>query len=322
MNKHYNKIIFQGKKKSHSDSYFEGWYFKQVTDDSSISISFIPGVSYNKKNPHSFIQVIILNNEDEIFSYYFKYSIDDFFVEDDPFCVKIKDNIFRKDYIKININNEKCTLNGELFFSKLKSLNKSISNPNIMGILSYLPKMECNHHIVSVDHKVKGTIEFNDSLISFIEGKGYIEKDWGISFPKEYLWLQCNEFDYSKDIALTFSYATIPYLNMKFKGFFLTLMINDKEYRFASYNNSKLSKIEIHDKSFNIIVKKGNLSVEIRVTQDKYKELASPIKGEMINKIKEGLKGEVEIIFIDKKNNINISSKGKNAGIEIMMKNH
>ena len=51
MNKHFNKTNIQGKIKQYNKQYFEGWYFKQVTADKKFTISFIPGVSYNKKIP-------------------------------------------------------------------------------------------------------------------------------------------------------------------------------------------------------------------------------------------------------------------------------
>ena len=321
MNKHYNRTIFQGTNKELSDSYFEGWYYKQVDEYSSTSISFIPGISYNKKHPHSFIQCIVEDNLGEIFTYYFEYEIEDFKTTSNPFSVSIKDNIFKENYVKINIEDDKNSIFGELSYTNLKRLRKSFFEPNIMGYLSYLPKKECNHHIVSVHHNVNGSIIFNDRLISFEKGIGYIEKDWGISFPSEYIWLQCNKFKSSKDINLTFSFATIPYLNMSFKGFFLTLFVGEKEYRFASYNNSKIKKIIVNDNMFEVCIEKKNIQVIIKAHHNKVKELASPINGEMKNVIKEGLKGEVEISFVDMKNNMRLNSQGKDAGIEIMMKN-
>ena len=44
--------------------------------------------------------------------------------------------------------------------------------------------MECYHGIVSMDHTVNGLIEINNEKIDFSEGRGYIEKDWGRSFPQ------------------------------------------------------------------------------------------------------------------------------------------
>ena len=54
--------------------------------------------------------------------------------------------------------------------------------------------------------------------INFENGRGYIEKDWGTSFPKKYCWIQCNNFASSED-SLFFSIAHIPFLGFEFMGF-------------------------------------------------------------------------------------------------------
>jgi hypothetical protein len=53
-----------------------------------------------------------------------------------------------------------------------------------MGWYSFIPFMECKHGIVSANHKIKGKITVNNQIIDFDEGQGYIEKDWGTSFPE------------------------------------------------------------------------------------------------------------------------------------------
>ena len=65
-------MSFKGNRKK--NNYFEGWYFKFVTKDLKLTVSFIPGISINKKDPHAFIQVIINDNEN-INTRYIKYDI-------------------------------------------------------------------------------------------------------------------------------------------------------------------------------------------------------------------------------------------------------
>ena len=63
-----------------------------------------------------------------------------------------------------------------------------------MGWYSFVPFMECNHGIVSVNHDLYGEISVNGNVIDFNNGKGYIEKDWGVSFPEAWIWIQSNNF--------------------------------------------------------------------------------------------------------------------------------
>jgi len=47
--------IFQGH--LNKDRYFEGWYFKYISQDGLVSFACIPGISLNKKDAHAFIQI-------------------------------------------------------------------------------------------------------------------------------------------------------------------------------------------------------------------------------------------------------------------------
>ena len=60
-----------------------------------------------------------------------------------------------------------------------------------MGPFHYLPFLECNHAIISLRHHITGSLKVNNQKFQII-GDGYIEKDWGRSFPQDYLWLQSN----------------------------------------------------------------------------------------------------------------------------------
>lgn len=46
-----------------------------------------------------------------------------------------------------------------------------------MGPFSFVPFMEYYHGILSMDHNIEGSLEHNGKIISFDQGKGYMEKD-------------------------------------------------------------------------------------------------------------------------------------------------
>lgn len=318
MNKHYNKIGFQGENNSTNKIYFEGWYYKQVKQDSNYTISFIPGISYNKVDPHCFIQCIICNENNELSSHYFKYDLSEFSQQNSPFLVKINKSTFSEKSININLENSEIKVNGKLYFENLEPLNNSPLNPNIMGIFSYIPKMECNHHIISMNHKVLGSLIVNEKVIDLTDGFGYMEKDWGTSFPSEYIWLQCNHFE-NTEVRIAFSAANIPFLGLSFRGFFCSLFVGDKEYRFATYNRSKLKVNSAKDGMTDITLIKGNLELNIQGSVDEVQSLASPKNGVMDSSIKEGLAGKVSISLKNSKTGYALNTQGTNAGIEIMM---
>ena len=97
-----------------------------------------------------------------------------------------------------------------------------------MGYFAYIPNMECNHAVISMNHTVDGCIRYNGSDISFCNDFGYIEKDWGKSFPSRYVWVQANHFPRPGD-SIMLSIASIPMLLFTFKGFIANFLCGGVE---------------------------------------------------------------------------------------------
>ena len=284
-NKIYNDYLYLGNKIN--SNYFEGWYFKHVSKNKKYSLSFIIGISKSNKE-EVFIQVIenITNK-----SYYIKYDIKDFEYSNDPFYIKIKNNYFSLDKIVIDIDN-KITIKGIINYSNLTKINKNIYSPNIMGPFAYLTNMECNHSVISLRHKLNGQININNNTINFDNGTGYIEKDYGNSFPKKYIWLEDNT---NKNSSIFFSMAHIPILKFGFTGIISILEVNKKQYRFASYYFSKVNFKKINDNKYIITVKQGLKKLIINLDYYKSNKLSSPINGNMNGVIKESLNSKCTI---------------------------
>ncbi len=311
--------FFQGNKKK--KNYFEGWYYKTVSQDGKYTLAFIPGISLNDLDPHAFIQVFIskqLAHDMHLESHYFRFEQQDFAYGYDQFYVSIKDNYFSKESLKINLSNEKIHLKGDISLEGITPIKKSLFIPNIMGFFGYFNFMECYHGVVSMTHLLHGKFALNDEVISFEGSKGYIEKDWGKSFPRAYVWLQSNHFK-NETTSLMFSYADIPFLGFYFKGLIANLRYEGKEYRFATYNFARVKKEIIEPRKVYYELKKGQYLIEIEGVSHDEIDLASPRNGQMIESIKEGLSGHIKIKFYHK-NKLIFEDTGEHAGIEIMKK--
>lgn len=214
ISKLFNPEVFQGKYKS--KNYFEGWYYKIVSKDELNSFAFIPGIAYDKSgNDHGFIQIIdSINYRTE----YFKFPISDFAYSEKELDVSMGQNKFTKDSIYIELGEEDYPVTGALEFYDIESFPKKITRPGIMGPFSFAPFMECYHGVVNIHQKIRGSLVINHKEIDFTDGYGYIEKDWGRSFPKWWVWLQSNHFN-EKDASLMFAIAEIPWLGNYFTGF-------------------------------------------------------------------------------------------------------
>jgi len=308
---------FQGNKKK--NNYFEGWYYKLVSQDQKYTLAFIPGVSINLKDTHAFIQVFIsqtIDSETKLKSHYFRFKFEEFEYGHRDFFVKIGSNYFSKDRISIDLNSNQFKVFGSISISNETPIHKNIFSPNIMGLFGYLNFMECYHGVISMSHQLSGILKLNENSISFHQGKGYIEKDWGRSFPRAYVWMQSNHFTNPKT-SFMFSYADIPFIGLYFKGLIANLFFEGKEYRFATYNFSKVVREVIKDNQVHYILKKGRLKLDIEAKSTTQIGLASPLNGMMINQIKEGLSGYIQLkLYKGKK--LLFEDRGMHAGIEIM----
>ena len=309
-----NPDWFQGEKYLNTNkNYFEGWYFKNTNRENGIS--FIPGISINDKNKKAFIQVVTNNS-----SYFINYTMNDFKFNFTPFSIKIGNNLFSKDGISIDIKDKSQNLNiyGEIKYFNHKNIHTNFLNPNIMGPFSYIPFMECNHAILSMQNRIYGSIHINNHTINFNDDIGYIEKDWGRSFPKSYIWCQCNNFQKSND-SFVLSIADIPFKVFNFTGIICVLIIENIEYKFTTYNHTKLIEYDINNKFINITLKRGYYYLNIKSTYPIGNKLSAPVKGKMEKDIFESISSLITVT-LKKNNHIIFSDTSINCGLEIVSK--
>ncbi|MCX6321847.1 MAG: tocopherol cyclase family protein [Bacteroidia bacterium] len=310
----YRSEIFQGNLKK--KNYFEGWYFKHVTQDLNHVWSFIPGVSLTDNDSHAFIQVIngITGKTD-----YISYPLDEFIWDKKIFYLKVGCSVFTDKYIDLKIETEKLTVSGHLDYENIVKYPKSLFSPGIMGWYSFVPFMECKHGIVSVNHDLSGRIKVNENHIDFNGGKGYIEKDWGTSFPEAWLWIQANNFQ-DHNTSFTFSLAKIPWRGKFFIGFIAFLYFNKIFSLFSTYNNSVITEISHNNESINLTLKNHKSILKVRAVKNTFGELRAPASGDMSRRIKESIDSEVNLSLFDKHNNIIYYDTGKRAGLEVIDK--
>ncbi|TVZ56449.1 tocopherol cyclase-like protein [Lutibacter sp. Hel_I_33_5] len=305
----FNPEIYHGWGKS--KKYFEGWYFKIVNADETKAFAIIPGISMDLKgNQQSFIQVLDGKN---LSAEYLKFSADEFQPNPNKFEVTIKDNYFSKNKIRLNLP----TINGELEFKNNVSWPNSFLSPGIMGPFSFVPFMQCYHGIVSMNHTISGKLIINNDEVDFTNGKGYLEKDWGNSFPSAYIWMQSNHFS-NPTISIKASVAKIPWLKSSFVGFIAGVLIDDKIIQFTTYNFTKLKKSFADKNHVEIELENKNYKLTIFAKREKATALASPILGFMDGRIEESMTANLEVILYDKKaKKIILQDVGRNAGLEV-----
>lgn len=242
---------------------FEGWYFKHQANGEMLA--FIPG----RAESGAFIQMI-----GTMGSRHFK--VEDF---------EVKKNVIKADNCRFSEYG--CSIDlpgvkGEIEYKGITPLRY-----DIMGPFKYLP-MECRHGVISMNHTLSGGISVDGVNHSFNGGTGYIEKDSGRSFPKEYLWIQCNSF--SKPCSIMASIAHIPFCGTHFTGCICAIVFCGQEYRLATYKGVRILKASKN----HIKLKQGKLLLEVDITPTKaIYPLYSPQKGQMSGTVREGVNAKI-----------------------------
>ncbi len=262
-------------------SYFEGWYLKHQNKNNTIS--FIPAFHINEHGIKSASIQIITDN----LSYNINYPIKGFTVCENKFFVKIGDNMFSSEGIFINIKTKNLSICGEIKYGLLTCLKS-----DIMGPFHFIPNMQCNHGILSLRHSLYGKLNINGEIFNFDNGIGYIEKDWGFSFPSAYMWTQCNNFS-NKDCCIFVSIANIPFLGLSFTGCICCIYYGGREYRLATYNGVKIVKFSRKE----VILQQSNYVLIINLIDGISHNLFAPKKGEMTRVIRESPSCKVRYRF-------------------------
>lgn len=312
INRIFNPEIFQGKYKR--NNYFEGWYYKIIDKSSDNIIAIIPGVAVSKHNEHSFIQFIDAKTG---LTRYLKYSRKAFSYSEKELRIGIGENHFNKTGMVLRLEDKDFAVLGEIEFTDIVSFPKTLLNPGIMGPYSFVPYMECHHGVINIHSKLKGGLCFNGRPIDFTGGYGYVEKDWGKSFPHSWIWLQSNNFKSGSNISLMFSIAAIPWFHHEFNGLISFLKIEDSFFRFATYTGARVEVLKINDGSVDISLSDSKHIMKLEVTYSKGGILKAPKKGLMEVAINESITSSVKVELAEKEGPVIFRDIGENTGLEL-----
>lgn len=299
-------VYFHGANKK--NTYFEGWYLKHQKKDSVLSV--IPGIHVSRNGRRSaFIQIITGEQ-----SFYIPYPADSFRASKKQFKIKIGDSVFTNRGIYLNIKSKQLTLTGVIRYTPFTP-----PKTPVMGPFRFFPFMECSHAVISMRHCLHGKVLLNGTSIDFTGGSGYIEMDWGHSFPKQYTWTQCNEFpkiyEHSNSLkhqcSIFASAADIPFLGFHFPGCICVIQYRGKEYLLATYLGAKI----IHQSKNYLWIQQGKMSLRIDIFENSPQHLKAPIHGCMTRTIHENAACHARYRFY-KNNKLLFNKKSSSASFE------
>lgn len=291
--------------------FFEGWYYKVVCPQEQHAFAFIPGIAMDEAGKkQAFVQVL---DGKKLTADYHKYKASDFFARPIMHDVLVGGSRFTEEKIELDLPN----ISGELQFENMTPWPSSWYSPGIMGPFSFVPRMQCYHGILSMDHGISGSLTINGELVDFTGGRGYMEKDWGHSFPEGYIWMQSNNFS-REGISVKASVAKIPWMGTSFTGFIGGVLIDGKIYQFTTYNFTKLRQCGVNNDAVELVLENARYKLEITAHRGEETPLVAPIGGFMDARIEESMSAALEVVLTRKKDkSILLKDTGTSAGLEI-----
>ncbi len=298
-----NLFTYRGKDKQ--KNYFEGWYIRLLDiNNNNKSYAIIFGITFYEKDPHAFIQII--NNQTKQANY-LRFNIKDFSYDDKS--ITIKGNILspsklilKTDELTIDVTNEEFEL------VKRKGVIRSI-----MGFFKYLP-LGSAYEIIYLSAITRGKVIDNKNKYDF-NGISYMEKNWGDTFPKKWLWIQANHFE-KNDAQFVLVYTTF----LRFPIFLCLLKVNGVEYRFATYNGAHLKCLKISSKEILLKAIKDDYKLYIKLNYNEDHPIKGPIKnGQMIKTLNESINSSLFLSLYDKATAI-FRDNADNVGCENLFK--
>jgi hypothetical protein len=190
-----------------------------------------------------------------------------------------------------------------------------------MGWYAWVPWMECYHGVLSLDHEISGALTIDGQPMDFHAGRGYIEKDWGRSFPAAWVWLQSNHFE-RPGTSLTASTAVIPWLGGSFRGFIVGLWHEGRLFRFASYTGAQVAKLAIEKTHVAWTVRDRKYRLEIDALRERSVQagmLRGPTGLDMGGRVPESLQATVAVRLTRLADGrVLLAGTGRCAGLEII----
>ena len=292
----YSPELFQGDLRP--KPYFEGWYFKCVTPRRSFAL--IPGVSLAPDDPHAFVQYI--DGQDGTTTYD-RFPVDAFSYGKDEFWVSIGESTFSLDRVDYVSPDRSISYR----ISDSSRWTGTLLQPGTMGWYSFVPFMQCRHGILVMD----AAAELSDD-----QGRVYVEKDYGRSFPNAWIWLQSNSFA-DTGVSVTCSIANVPFVGGAFTGFLAGILVGGRLWKFTTYTGASIQSLSATDHVELTLANRKGHRLEIRASRTEGAALAAPADGAMVGRVVETLSSEIDVVLSDN-GTVVYEGRGRQGGLEVV----
>ncbi len=287
--------------------FFEGWYFKHRAGENVLAA--IPGVAIAKTGKKTaFIQCI--HNRGSLICHF---PFEEFYAAPDRLYIRIGDNVFSQQGMRLDVSDGRERIAANLCYGMLGAPKHTRYAPSMMGPFSYVSFLECYHDVVSAGHDVCGDMHLCGVQVKIEGGKGYIEKDWGRSFPRSWAWMECSDFE--SDVRVMAAVADVPFLGARFTGILGILNLFGQEIRIATYYGARVADMSENSEIFHLAIRQGSYRIDFELAKQGAAKLAAPVLGDMSRMIEEYPSCRMMLTVAEHGKQV-FRGKGRNAGFE------
>lgn len=299
--------------------YFEGWYFKLVDASEQYRLAVIPGIflAEDPGDSHAFVQVLDGTSGGAT---YHEYPVEAFAAAQEGFDIQVGANRFTLNHITLDVDSPGRSVQGDLEFQEITPWPVTWMAPGVMGWFAWVPLLQTYHGVLSFDHPINGSLAVDGEAIDFDGGRGYIEKDWGRSFPDAWVWMQTNHFD-QLGTSLSASIATIPWLGSSFRGHIVGLRHQGHLYRFATYTGARIDELTLDGEEVLAVISDRSHRLEIAAHGAEAAVLRGPTGSDMAGRVPESLQASVAVRLLARRggaSSLIFEGVGRNAGLEVV----
>jgi tocopherol cyclase len=266
------------------NNYFEGWFQKIYSKELNASIVIIYGyATQNTTDKTGFIQILLPKKTPEII--YFNRNEISFHPKEH--IVRMGENLLTTESIQIHTNDIHM-------FLKLTNNQVTQTFKNSMGYYYFVPHLPCYHSVLNAAHQVSGEIQLKEARYVLNNENGYLEKNWGTSFPESYIWLHAVD-PLDAKVSMLFSIAEIKWLGIKFLKHVGHFCFDDKQIDLRSLNNFAFTYQRPSKDNYQIQIKSSTLQIEISIALGNNILFKGPQGGKLSNDIIHFIDADIQI---------------------------
>ncbi len=234
------------------NKFFEGWFQKVYSKSHKASFILIYGyATHNSDDEFGFLQILIPNQTPEIV----------YFPKNEVACdieqhiFHMGKNLLTTELIRIDINGLSIELN-------LKNTQPFRTFKNSMGYTYFIPNLPCYHSVLNTVQSVSGEIQHNGVRYMLDHEMGYLEKNWGTTFPESYFWVHAIDPN-NPAISLLFSRAKIVWLGKTYIKHVGYLRFDGQQIELRALKNFSVSNSNISPENRSIQIRSASAQIDL-----------------------------------------------------------